>query len=188
VVINQPNPNTVLFGGGKLFHIGDGAAANSSCLVQVDTFPLSGTVYWFSFTVTQPGTNVTVKVGHICGVDYPDTNFLAIVPGGPGATDFSNHQTIPVNPGDGVNEDASIQGTNLNPGAYALAIKSTKGTAASGQNNQDHDDFVVGQVEFDADHPITAGGVTVTTDDDCLNVVTGGAPPAQCSGNPNPNP
>jgi len=47
--ILQPDPNTVIFGRDKVFHIGDNKYENTSCKEEIAALPLEGKAYFFQF-------------------------------------------------------------------------------------------------------------------------------------------
>lgn len=142
----------IVFGGDKVFHIGDGKFSASTCQRQLNAYSLSGTKYSFEFEVLEDATVVQLDVLTVCGVDYSDSNTINLIQSG-----STNLET------DFIRAGASRTGLNslsLSKGRYAIMVESTKNTSA-GVSGGDNDDFIVGQIRVRASKNITAGNVQV---------------------------
>lgn len=148
IVPNQPNDNTIIFGGNKAFHIGDGQQANSSCIQQLTVLPLSGNKYVFEFDVLKDGVDVTVDV-QLCGVDY-STNVAYIAKGGQAVG------TTPIPKGAST---VQVKGTGLAKGKYSIVIESKAAGQENPQVPTDHDDFISQEVKVQSTGPIKPGKV-----------------------------
>ncbi len=150
VTITQPNDDELIYGGGKVFHIGDGNMTATSCMAGILLYGLAGKRYYFEFEVKEGGTSVTIDVNKICGVDYSDTNFISIVTAGqPVAT-----QAIALNA-----TTAQVSAANLAAGKYAVTVESRSGSHDQGANPADFDDYVVGEVHIKGSKPLRPGAV-----------------------------
>lgn len=134
--------NDVDLGSDQNFHIGDSQMEQSTCRDKLDNKTLEGVAFYFTFEVTKPDTTITVDILSVCGVDYGDSNPLAIV--GPVSTPPQN---IPVGA-----QNAQIKSQALPVGQYKLV-------ATSKQHGTDRDDYIIGNVKVHADKPIKAGKV-----------------------------
>lgn len=142
----------IVFGGDKVFHIGDGKFSASTCQRQLNAYSLSGTKYSFEFEVLEDATVVQMDVLTVCGVDYSDSNTINLMQSG-----TSNLEKEFIRAG------ASKTGLNalsLSKGRYAIMVESTKNTSA-GVSGGDNDDFIVGQVRIRASKNIAPGNVQV---------------------------
>ena len=142
----------IVFGGDKVFHIGDGKFSASTCQRQLNAYSLSGTKYSFEFEVLEDATVVQMDVLTVCGVDYSDSNTINLMQAG-----TSNLEK------DFIRAGASKTGLNsisLSKGRYAIMVESTKNTSA-GVSGGDNDDFIVGQIRVRASKNITPGNVQV---------------------------
>jgi hypothetical protein len=131
--ITQPNPNTVVFGKDKVFHIGDGRFQNTSCKDEVSQLPLNGTVYYFDFQVLNDNTLVNIDVGRVCGVDYTSNSFSII-----GSVPVQQ-KSVPLS-----TTNLKADQANLMRGNYRIYLAS--GWGRDGDSAPDLDDFIVGQV------------------------------------------
>lgn len=147
---SQPTDDSIIFGDGKLFHIGDGQMSGSSCLGEVNAFDVAGEKYFFEFEVTEDDTDVTIELGKICGVDYPDTNRWNLR----SATAVLVSQ--PLTPGQ---KNVSFPKQTLKKGKYFLEVQSDAGTFTPGTLPEDHDDYLVGQITLHATAKINPGTV-----------------------------
>jgi len=146
----QVSDDEVVFGGAKVFHIGDGQFSGSSCHAGISAYPQTGRVYAFQFDVTQPSTSVTISIGQVCGVDY-GTNFITINVGGQDAP----VKTQPLQAGA---TQIQLGADNLAPGHYEIDVHA--GLADDGYvAANDLDDFIVGQVRVTSSKPIRVGQV-----------------------------
>lgn len=142
----------IVFGGNKVFHIGDGKFPASSCQRQLNAYELSGTKYAFEFEVVEDGTTLEMDVLTVCGVDYSDSNYINLVQKG----------------GSSMRRDlirAGVSRTGLRTmtvgkGRYEILVESTRNTSA-GVEGGDNDDFIVGQVRIRASKNINPGDVRV---------------------------
>ena len=142
----------IVFGGDKVFHIGDGKFSASTCQRQLNAYSLSGTKYSFEFEVLEDATVVQLDVLTVCGVDYSDSNTINLIQSG-----STNLET------DFIRAGASKTGLNsisLSKGRYAIMVESTKNTSA-GVIGGDNDDFIVGQIRVRSSKNIAPGNVQV---------------------------
>ena len=147
VQIDQPSQTDIIFGGTKTFHIGDGDFDSSSaCASQVSSYSLKGTRYFFEFEVLTDATTVTASIGMICGVDYDQSSSIYL------QSSTDNLDQKPLTKGQ---TTADFAAKTLNIGKYTVVVES-RGNANS---NNDHDDFIVGQVKIHADKGIKPGKV-----------------------------
>jgi hypothetical protein len=139
--VTQPNPNTIIFGQDKVFHIGDGRFENTSCKEEVSQLPLNGTAYFFQFEVPTDNTSVTVNVAKICGTDYT-TNTFEIFSGN---TRLQGQYVKTATP--------SIAGTalTLKKGIYTIVLTSGWGNDGGAS---DRDDYIVGKVTVSGNQPV----------------------------------
>lgn len=144
--VRQPTETRIEFGADKIFRIGDNNYPDSSCKEQLDTYPLSGTRYFFEFEVTEPATQLGIVVNKLCGVDYLLTNTSRLT------REANVLQVQPVLP-----PSASIQyqGLVVGPGRYSLIVESNKNY--NKVRTGDHDDFLVGNIVVTANKPIRNG-------------------------------
>lgn len=144
--VEQPTPNTVVFGKDQVLHIGNGNFPATSCMEQVSTIPLSGSVFFFQFQVNQDNTSVSVNVASICGVDF-GSGTLQLAQG----TAKVGQTTLPRGA-----KSLGLPSYVLNRGVYNVYVYSGKGNGTDGPT-WDVDDFVVGNVQVTANQPITPG-------------------------------
>ena len=144
------SPDEVVYGGNKVFHIGDSRMDGSSCNSIIAALSTAGRRYYFEFQVKEADTSVTISVNRICGVDYGDSNILAVAHSGT----YIQEQKL-------VKEatNATITASNLAPGRYAVAIESRVSAESTGEAKaaNDVDDYLVGEVRIKATRPITPG-------------------------------
>lgn len=140
----------VVYGGNKIFHIGDSRMDGSTCNSVVAALSTAGRRYYFEFQVKEAGTTVTINVNKICGVDYSDSNVLAIAHSG----SYVKEQKLVK---DATN--ATITSDSLEPGRYAVAIESRVSAEAVGEAKaaNDVDDYLVGEVRIKGSRPIAPG-------------------------------
>lgn len=144
--VSQPTPNSMIFGGTRSFHIGDGRFENTSCRAQVASLPLNGSVYFYQFQVMQDNTTVTINVSGVCGVDYmSNTLQLAQI-----AQTNSKVGQIAVPVGA---SNLGLPSAVLNRGVYAVYIYSGRGDSSRGQDT-DFDDFVIGRVQINGNQQV----------------------------------
>jgi hypothetical protein len=141
--ISQPNPNTIVFGQDKVFHIGDGRFQNTSCKDEISQLPLTGTAYFFQFEVLNDNTTLNINVAKICGVDY-QTNTFEIY----GLTSRLQGQYIPLN-----SPTASASNVTLKKGAYSILLTSGWGKDTD-SSAADRDDYIVGKVTVEGNNAI----------------------------------
>ncbi len=148
------SPDEVVFGGNKVFHIGDSQMQQGSCTGEVGILSTAGARYYFEFQVKEPDTTVTINVNRICGVDYGDSNVFAVAHAG----SYVKEQLLVK----GATEATMTTGS-LQPGRYAIAIESradSKERIAENPKNEgtiDRDDYLVGEVRIKGSKPITPG-------------------------------
>ncbi len=144
------SPDEVVYGGNKVFHIGDSRMDGSTCNSVVAALSTAGRRYYFEFQVKEADTSVTISVNRICGVDYTDSNILAVAHSGA----YIQEQKLVKDA-----TEASITASNLAPGRYAVAIESRVSAEATGEAKaaNDVDDYLVGEVRIKGSRPITPG-------------------------------
>ncbi len=142
----------VIFGGDKVFHIGDGRFPASSCQSQLKAYALSGTKYSFNFSVLEDGTRVELDLLTVCGVDYSNSNYLTLI-----QTSGASLERELIRAGA---SRADLNTITLNKGQYAITVESTMNNTV-GVEGGDNDDFIVGGVRIRASKNITAGDVRV---------------------------
>ncbi len=151
VQIDQPNENEVIFGGNKVFHIGDGEfASTSECAAEIDSYRLKGTRYFFEFEVLGDATTINASIGKICGVDYNESNSVFL------QNAASNLEQLPISK---AQTTATFQARTLNKGKYTILVESRAAGAENRDTPNDHDDYIVGLVKISADKPIKPGRV-----------------------------
>lgn len=144
--VQQPTPNSVVFGKDQVMHLGNGNYPNTSCMDKVSAIPLSGSIYFFQFQVNQDNTSVNVNVANICGVDFGSSTLqLAQGSGKIGETIVPRGATT-----------LGLPSYVLNRGVYNVYIYAGKGNGSDGPT-WDIDDFIVGQVQVTANQSITPG-------------------------------
>lgn len=148
------SPDEVVFGGNKVFHIGDSVMQNGSCTGEVGILSTAGARYYFEFQVKEPDTTVTINVNRICGVDYGDSNVFAVAHSG----SYLQEQKLTKG-----STSATMTTGSLQPGRYAIAIESradSQERLAENPKNAgtvDRDDYLVGEVRIKGSKPITPG-------------------------------
>lgn len=146
------NDREIIFGGDKVFHIGDGRFPASSCQSQLRAYELSGTKYSFEFDVVEDGTFVEMDVLTVCGVDYSDSNYLRLVKNG--SENLEQERLI------AGRLRADLKNMTLQKGRYMIQVESTLNTRV-GVEGGDNDDFIVGKVRIRASKKVIAGSVRV---------------------------
>lgn len=147
----QVTDNEIVFGSNKVFHIGDGQMSGSSCLGELFTFSLAGKQYYFEFEVTQPGTAINLTIEKVCGVDYPDTNYVSIQQNGAAIVTPQLISAGALN--------LAVPSATLNAGKYVVLVESRVGTASGIGGPGDADDFVVGNIRIKGTKAIKPGKV-----------------------------
>jgi hypothetical protein len=142
----------IVFGGDKVFHIGDGRYPASSCQRQINSYALSGTKYFFEFEVLEDSTLVDIDILTVCGVDYSDSNAVNLVGSGSQSLDSRFIRAGALT--------AGLNARTLNKGRYSVLVESKRNTTA-GVEGGDNDDFLVGRVRIRASRNITPGDVRV---------------------------
>jgi len=150
--ILQPDPNTVIFGRDKVFHIGDNKYENTSCKEEIAALPLEGNAYFFQFEVLNDNTMVDINVGKICGIDYTSNTYELY--SGKSRVQGRYIQRM----------GTTVNGTNLmlKRGTYNVVLSSGLGRY-NNNSKQDLDDYVVGNVTVkgnQAIRPINYGSYT----------------------------
>jgi hypothetical protein len=146
--VRQPTDKIIQFGVDKVFHIGDNNYPVSSCKDQIDSYPLSGTRYFFEFEVTEPQTQIGIAMNKLCGVDYMLTNTSRLTRDG---------VTVQVQPVLPAASSIQYQGLTVEPGRYSLVVESNKNF--NKVKSGDFDDFLVGNIVVTANKPIGNGAV-----------------------------
>jgi|GEM_PF-2167966 len=142
----------IVFGGNKVFHIGDGRFPASSCQRQLQAYDLSGTKYAFEFEVTEDATTLEMDVLTVCGVDYSDSNSINLV-----QKDGNTLRRDLIRAGV---SRAGLRTMTVGKGRYEILVESGRNTSA-GVEGGDNDDFIVGQVRIRASKNINPGNVRV---------------------------
>lgn len=151
VEIARPNDNEVIFGGDKVFHIGDANfSADSECAAQIKAYPLKGTRYFFEFEVLQDDTKVDVTLNKLCGVDYNESNHMHL------QADGKDIEAKGLKKGD---TSASFTQKLLKKGKYSILVESKVAGAQNATTPNDHDDYILGLVQIKGDKPLKPGKV-----------------------------
>lgn len=144
--------NGIEFGSNEVFRIGDGFASSSSCLTELDSFNLSGTTFFFEFSVLNDDTDVDVSIGKVCGIDGVK-NTVSL---------FRDNNPTPINqkvlPSIVVTDSQPLSlfpTFKLKQGTYSIAVAS--GISIFG--NYDYDDFLVGKIRIKANKQVKALGI-----------------------------
>ena len=147
---SPPNKFTINFSmPGAVWHIGDGAYSGSSCKIFLWFKKLKGDAFNYNFTVKEDNTKVNIKVRWMCGVDYNNTNFGYLR----SRDNAQEYQKISILKGQ---NSISFNEITLNKGNYFVRVETISNT----NNNNDKDDFIVGNVKITADKEIIKGDVT----------------------------
>jgi hypothetical protein len=150
--ILQPDPNTVIFGRDKVFHLGDNKYENTSCKEEITALPLEGNAYFFQFEVLNDNTLVDVNVGKVCGIDYT-TNLYEV---------YSGKNRVQ---GRYIQKSATAVASSnlrLNKGTYNVVLSSGRGRY-NNSSKSDLDDYIVGNVTIKGNQvirPINYGAYT----------------------------
>jgi hypothetical protein len=147
----QVNDNEIVFGTNKVFRIGNNKAAGSSCQIELLTFTLAGTKYYFEFEVTQPDTQINMTIEKVCGIDYPDTNYVSIQQG---TTAIVQPQLITAGA-----SNVAVPTATLGVGKYVVLVESRTGTTSGIGDPDDNDDFIVGNIRIKGTKAIKPGKV-----------------------------
>lgn len=151
VEIARPNDNEVVFGGDKVFHIGDANfSVDSECAAQIRAYPLKGTRYFFEFEVLQDDTKVDVTLNKICGIDYNESNIMHL------QADGKDLEQKGLKKGD---TTAAFTQKTLKKGKYSILVESKAAGAQNPQTPNDHDDYILGMVQIKGDKPLKPGKV-----------------------------
>ncbi len=142
----------IVFGGDKVFHIGDGRYPASTCQRQINAYPLSGTKYFFEFEVLEDSTLVDIDVLTVCGVDYSDSNAIDLV--------NSSGQYVDTRMIRAGSLSTGLNSRTLNKGRYSVLVESRRNTTA-GVEGGDNDDFIVGKIRVRSSRNIKPGDVRV---------------------------
>lgn len=151
VAVVQPDATDIIFGGDKVFHIGDAHfGADSECASEIKSYKLKGTRYFFEFQVLEANTAVDVSVNKICGVDYNLTNNVHLQD----SKSDLEQKALP-------KQITSMGFTTrtLQPGKYIVVVESLRAGSENPSSPRDFDDFIVGEVRIKADKPIKPGRV-----------------------------
>lgn len=146
------NDREIVFGGDKVFHIGDGRFPASSCQSQLRAYDLSGTKYSFEFEVLEDNTLVEMDVLTVCGVDYGDSNYIRLLKNG---SENVEQELLRVGA-----RRADLDSMTLQKGRYMIQVESGRNTTA-GVEGGDNDDFIVGKVRIRASKNISPGSVRI---------------------------
>lgn len=133
-----------------MFRLGDNRASATSCGNRVHRKAVKGNTFYFDFEVLQDNTSVDVLVADICGVDYIQSNSIGF-----GLKDNVPQEKYPTTPG---MREYRFSPKTLNRGQYRITIKSRPNPA----ENNDSDDFIVGDVRIKASTDVRAIGVGAT--------------------------
>lgn len=147
-------PNEIDFTptGGRVFHIGDNAMDNSTCLGALTVTPLEGTAFYFEFEVIESSSQIQIEVVDICGVDY-DTNTMRLIREGGNVV---REGVIPKGTGGRGKASVDLGLQTLQPGKYQLRIESVRNPNKIFPSTPqgDRDDFIVGKVKVHSDRPL----------------------------------
>ena len=141
--VNQPNPNTIVYGIDQVFHIGDGRFEGTSCKQEVSQLALAGNAYFFEFEVLTDSTQMTIDVAKLCGIDYT-TNTYELYSG----RSVVQGLGIPL-----VETKLTSPRISLNKGVYTIILAAGFG-AGAGQSRKDLDDYIVGSVTVNGSKPV----------------------------------
>ena len=142
-------------GDDKNYHIGDGSfTAGSACYSEVSATGLSGTKYFFSFSVTDDNVTVSASIDHICGIDLV-SNSVQIKKDGVliAATKKSIAKGA---------TSHSIESFAANKGNYQIEVAASN-QSEPGYAPNNYDDFNVGKVHIKADKPAIKPGAVTTS-------------------------
>lgn len=148
--LEQPNENQVTTAPGKGYRIGDGAANGTSCKVKVDPEALAGKRYYFEFEVTRDQTEVAISFGITCGIDFGDTNSIALNRGGTQVYKELLKKNI---------DGQGMPSQTLSIGKYTIVVESKSNSSEPNADPVDFDDFLVGELKVTANKPIKAGKI-----------------------------
>jgi|GEM_PF-6323826 len=147
-------PNEIDFTptGGRVFHIGDNAMDNSTCLGALNVTPLEGTAFYFEFEVIESSSQIQIEVVDICGVDY-DTNTMRLIREG---GNVIREGVVPKGAGGRGKASVDLGLQTLQPGKYQLRIESVRNPNKIFPSTPqgDRDDFIVGKVKVHSDRPL----------------------------------
>ena len=139
--------NEINFGErGKIFHIGDGEFSASSCRLGLIFKEIKGTRFHFYFEVKEDNTDVNIDITHVCGVDY-SINELKLL-------DRDGQEIKKLFLSQGAKEMA-LPRVTLDAGRYEILVQSPQNP----NNNQDRDNFKLGNVKVKANKPVAKGDV-----------------------------
>lgn len=151
--IQQPKEEgekIVVFGGDKVFHLGDDDFADSTCMVDISFHQLSGKTFNFEFEVIEDATSVDIVID-LCGVDIVDTNFASLRDA---TGKLQEHRLVPSA------YDSRFQKQTLAKGKYLVVVESRNGTLDRQWSVTDFDDYIVKQVLINSNKGIRKGQVT----------------------------
>jgi hypothetical protein len=151
VEISQLTDTDIIFGGKKVFHVGDANFSfDSECALQIKAYRLKGTRYFFEFQILEPNTAVDIAVNKICGIDYNLTNTIHLQD----ATTDLDQKALAKQI-----SDVKFDRKMLQPGKYMVVVESKMAGEQNPSAPNDFDDFIVGKVHIQADKPIKPGRV-----------------------------
>jgi hypothetical protein len=132
---SQPDDETAIFGGKKVFHIGDDGFTNTSCRFEINTFDLQGVQYFFEIEVLEDGTELDININKICGIDYENISGVRLLRG---STEIKK---VPLSTS---TFDLNLsRGETFSAGKYVVVVESGRGDP---KNPADFDNFVVGNI------------------------------------------
>ncbi len=138
----------IVFGSDVVYHLGDDDFSGSSCLSQIQQYPITGSAFFFDFEVLEDQTTIDVSVKKICGVDYDDSNFASIVAGNVDAT--PSYLLTPAM------TSLTMRTVTLAKGLYSIRVQSLASTT---YYYGDRDDFIVGNIQVKASKKVMPGMV-----------------------------
>lgn len=137
IEINVISDHEIIFGGDNAFHIGDNAYPASSCLAELNVYPVVGIRYIFEFDVLTEAADLGVTIDTLCGIDYTDSNYAYLVRNG------QPLETLPLLPGQ---SSAAFNRSLYSPGTYAVVIESLRNYSLI--PGGDNDDYIAGRVHI----------------------------------------
>lgn len=143
------------FGSAAVFRVGDGAADASSCKTEVVSYNLSGAEYSFVFRVDEDATTMNVLVNRLCGIDVIGSNTIRLKNLTTLETIVSNVLPQQVYGPNDVALEPFAQAITLDKGLYSIQVVSN----VNPKNNNDRDDFVIGNIRVIANKPVFGTGV-----------------------------
>lgn len=133
--------NAIRFGKDREFHIGNNDYSGGTCKQRINTTPLYGTTLALKLIVKESNARAAVYIKGICGVDYKRAAYVRV-------RDAANNVLKNVEIARDTPE-LTFTLTGLAAGSYTLEFVSLLAS------NNDHDDYVVGDVTVISDKPVS---------------------------------